>query len=146
MLNLFKYIKMLVILSLSLASLLTVNLAVAEVAVIVHPSNASDFDASTIKKIFLGKQKSFSNGKTAIVLSVNNSDPVMTEFNQKVMDKSNSQIKAYWSKIIFTGKGTPPQEMASAGEVISSISSNPDSIGYIDASLATDAVKVVAKF
>ncbi|NRD74269.1 phosphate ABC transporter substrate-binding protein [Shewanella sp. VB17] len=137
---------MLVILSLSLASLLTVNLAVAEVAVIVHPSNASDFDASTIKKIFLGKQKSFSNGKTAIVLSVNNSDPVMTEFNQKVMDKSNSQIKAYWSKIIFTGKGTPPQEMASAGEVISSISSNPDSIGYIDASLATDAVKVVAKF
>ncbi len=116
------------------------------VAVIVHPSNLSDFDHSTIKKIYLGKKKSFSNGRTAIVLSVSNSDPVMTEFNQKVMDKSNSQIKAYWSKIIFTGAGTPPQEMASASEIISSITSNADAIGYIDASVVTDAVKVVATF
>lgn len=116
------------------------------VAVIVHPSNASDFDLSTIKKIYLGKKKSFSNGRTAIVLSVSNSDPTMTEFNEKVMDKSNSQIKAYWSKIIFTGKGTPPQEMPSASEIIHSVASNPDSIGYIDASAATDAVKIVATF
>ncbi|NRD74599.1 phosphate ABC transporter substrate-binding protein [Shewanella sp. VB17] len=134
------------LLILSMISLLTVNLAIAEVAVIVHPSNTSDFDQSIIKKMFLGKQKSFSNGRTAIMLSVSNTDPVMTEFNQKVMDKSNSQIKAYWSKIIFTGKGTPPQEMPSASEVISSVSTNPDSIGYIDAAAATDAVRVVATF
>ncbi|WP_254304074.1 phosphate ABC transporter substrate-binding protein [Shewanella sp. VB17] len=142
----FKKTNLLMLLILSMISLLTVNLAIAEVAVIVHPSNTSDFDQSIIKKMFLGKQKSFSNGRTAIMLSVSNTDPVMTEFNQKVMDKSNSQIKAYWSKIIFTGKGTPPQEMPSASEVISSVSTNPDSIGYIDAAAATDAVRVVATF
>lgn len=137
---------LLVLFGLSGTSLLTANLVFAKVAVIVHPNNLSDFDKSTIKKLYLGKKKYFSNGKTAIVFSLNNSNPVMTEFNEKVMDKSNSQIKAYWSKIIFTGKGTPPHEMASSSDAISSVSANPDSIGYIDASLATDAVKIIATF
>lgn len=116
------------------------------VAVIVHPSNTSDFDQSIIKKMYLGKKKVFSNGRTAILLAAGESDPVMTEFNEKVMEKANSQIKAYWSKIIFTGKGEPPQEMNSASEVISSVSTNPDCMGYIDSSAVTDAVKVIATF
>ncbi|AZZ98080.1 phosphate ABC transporter substrate-binding protein [Pseudoalteromonas sp. R3] len=118
----------------------------AEVVVIVHPSNDSSFDQGEIKKIFLGKTKSFSNGRNAILISASADDPATDEFNEKVIGRSSSQVKAYWSKILFTGKGTPPQEMSSAQEVISTVASNPDAIGYIDASAATDSVKVVAKF
>lgn len=98
------------------------------------------------KKIFLGKTKSYTNGRSAILISANYSDPATEEFNSKVLGKSSSQVKAYWSKILFTGKGTPPQEMDSNAAVISSISSNPDAIGYLDASAVTDDVKVVATF
>ena len=111
------------------------------IAVIVHPSNESIFDMSTVKKIYLGKKKSFSNGRTAIVFGPIDSDPALAEFNEKVMEKSNSQIKAYWSKVIFTGAGTPPMQTP-ASEMISEVSSNPDAIGYVDRSLVTDAVKV----
>ncbi|CAH9057815.1 hypothetical protein PSECIP111951_01745 [Pseudoalteromonas holothuriae] len=135
-----------VILAVSTIGLLNISNAYAEVAIVVHPSNTSSFDQSTIKKIFLGKAKSFSNGRSAILISTSAKDPVTDEFNTKVIGKSSSQVKAYWSKILFTGKGTPPQEMDSASEVIATVSSNPDAIAYVDASAASDAVKVVATF
>ncbi|WP_462154249.1 substrate-binding domain-containing protein [Pseudoalteromonas piscicida] len=118
----------------------------AEVAVIVHPSNNSTFDQSVIKNIFLGKSKAFSNGRSALLVSPDNNSATAEEFNTSVVGKSNSQFKAHWSKILFTGKGTPPKEMSSAQEIIDSVSSNPDAIAYVDASEVTDSVKVVGKF
>lgn len=130
----------------STLTLMNMSHAIADVAVVVHPTNDSTFDQATIKKIFLGKAKSYSNGRSAILISASYNDPATEEFNSKVLGKSSSQVKAYWSKILFTGKGTPPQEMDSNAAVISSVASNPDAIGYLDASAVTADVKVVATF
>jgi len=120
--------------------------AFAEVAVVVNQANTSSFNKSTIKKIFLGKIKNFSNGRVAILLSPSSNSPIRKEFNKAVLGKSSNQVNAYWSKMIFTGKGVPPQEMKSASEIISAVTANQDTIAYIDAASVTDAVKVVAKF
>jgi ABC-type phosphate transport system substrate-binding protein len=127
-------------------TLLLHHSAAAEVAVIVNPANTSEFNKKTIKKIFLGKTKSFKNGRIAILLSPGPDTPARSEFNKLVLSKSSNQINAYWSKMIFTGKGVPPQEMKSASEIISAVAANQDTIAYIDAASVTDAVKVVAKF
>lgn len=55
-------------------------------------------------------------------------------------------MKAYWSKLVFTGKGTPPQEVPGDAEVKALIGSNPSTIGYIDAGSVDASVKVVHKF
>ncbi|BBN81641.1 hypothetical protein PA25_16260 [Pseudoalteromonas sp. A25] len=116
------------------------------VSVIVHPSNSSSFDDSTINRIFTGKEKSFSNGNKAIPIGQDTGNPITEEFNTKVLNKSSAQLKAYWSKLIFTGKGTPPKEAANDAEVIQSVSSNPDTIGFVSSSAVTGDVKVVKEF
>jgi ABC-type phosphate transport system substrate-binding protein len=146
MLRIFKYQKRMVVAGLCVFNLFAANYALAEILVVVHPSNTSTFDKSTIKKMFLGKKKSFSNGRTAILLSSLAKSTATEEFNKKVIGKSSNQLNGYWSKMIFTGKGTPPQSMPSADEIISAIAANPDAIGYIDSSEVTDAVKIVATF
>ncbi|ATC82952.1 MULTISPECIES: phosphate ABC transporter substrate-binding protein [Pseudoalteromonas] len=130
-----------------LASVLSVCAfsAYAEVAVIVNPGNASALDGDTIKKIYLGKAKSFANGNK-VNPATQNGTAVADEFNSKVVGKSSSQLNAYWSKLVFTGKGTPPEKFDSDQAVIDFVASNGDSIGYIDSSKATDKVKVVATF
>jgi ABC-type phosphate transport system substrate-binding protein len=144
MLCLFKPMKWIVVLSIS--CLIFINQSFAEVAVIVHLENNSEFDQTFIKKVFLGKTKSFSNGRTAILLNASQDDPIREQFNSVVLGKSTNQVNAYWSKMMFTGKGVPPQEMASTAEIISAIAENKDAISYIDASAVTSAVKVVGKF
>ena len=120
--------------------------AYADVSVIVHPSNDSSFEASTIKRIFTGKEKSFSNGNKGIPISQGAGSAVTGEFNKKVIKKSSAQLKAYWSKLIFTGKGTPPKEASNDAEVIKMVAANPDTIGFVSSDAVTDQVKVVQQF
>ncbi|AQQ00621.1 phosphate ABC transporter substrate-binding protein [Pseudoalteromonas aliena] len=119
--------------------------AFAEVAVIINPSNTSTIDADTIKKIYLGKNKSFDNG-TKVSPVDQNGTAVADEFNDKVVGKSSSQLNAYWSKLVFTGKGTPPGKLDSDQAVIDFVAANNDAIGYIDSAKVSDKVKVIATF
>ncbi|NOU50519.1 phosphate ABC transporter substrate-binding protein [Pseudoalteromonas sp. JBTF-M23] len=119
--------------------------AQAEVAVIVNPSNGAAIDKDAIAKIYLGKTKSFSDGTKVNAVGLNSGSSV-DEFTTSVLGKSSSQYKAYWSKLIFTGKGTPPEALDNEQAVIDFVAANADAIGYVDSAKVTDNVKVVGKF
>lgn len=118
----------------------------AEVAVVVHPSNAAALNPEAIAQIYLGRSKSFPDGKAALPLGQAEGSKTTEQFNQKVLNKSGSQIKAYWSKLVFTGKGTPPKEISTDAEMLELVSQNPSVIGYVDKASVTDKVKVLATF
>lgn len=121
-------------------------ISIADVAVIVHPSNSNALDKNAIKRIFLGKNKKYDNGNKIIPINQNQGAAARTEFGQKVIGKSDSQLKAYWSKLIFTGKGTPPDEKSSDTEALKAVASTPDAISYVSADKVDDTVKVIATF
>lgn len=118
----------------------------AEVVVIVNPSVSAAVSAKDISRIFLGKSKSLPGGHKVKPLSLSDGNAARDEFNEKVLKKSNSQLKSYWSKLIFTGKGQPPKELGSDADMVNQVSSDPGSIGYISKENVTDAVKVLATF
>lgn len=121
--------------------------AMGEIAVVVHPSNStSTLDADMIQHIFLGKLNAFPDGQKSIPLILNSSHPIRSEFNSTVLKKSEGQYKAYWSKMMFTGKGIPPKELPSGKEILDLVSKNPNMIGFVDASEVNGSVKVVARF
>jgi len=115
------------------------------VTVIVHPSNTSTLDKNEIKKIFLGKIKKFSNGEEAIPVDLTQGD-ARSQFISTVINKSETQLKAYWSKLIFTGKGQAPKSVDSEAELIKLVSQNPNLIGYISDGAVDSSVKAAAKF
>lgn len=121
-------------------------MANAELAVVVHPSYADAISQDDIAKIFLGKAKTFPNGSPAVPINQEDSQSATDEFNNKVLGKSSTQLKAYWSKLVFTGKGTPPKEATNDAQVLELIANNPNMIGYLDASALSADVKVVARF
>ncbi|WP_438865483.1 phosphate ABC transporter substrate-binding protein [Neptunicella sp.] len=133
--------KKLLTLATFISTLLFSQLASADVAVIVNPANGATISQDEVTKLFLGKDKSFSNGESAV--PINQQGDLSEEFNTKVLNKSGSQIKAYWSKLVFTGKGTPPKEVNSDDEVKKLVAANPNIIGYIDAAKVDASVKVV---
>ncbi|TQV75649.1 phosphate ABC transporter substrate-binding protein [Aliikangiella marina] len=118
----------------------------AESVVIVNPMNDSKLDKETIAKMFLGKTKYFSNGDKVVAISPKEKGATKQAFNEVVLDKSSSQLNAYWSKIIFTGKGRPPKEYDSDDEVKQQVASNGNVIGIIDAKSVDNTVKVVLRF
>ncbi|MBV1877636.1 MAG: phosphate ABC transporter substrate-binding protein [Pseudomonadales bacterium] len=131
--------------TLSVLLLIPAYSAFAEIAVIVHPSNGTAMEKGVIAKIFLGKTKKFPGGGTAVPMNQPEASAERAAFNKQALNKTSAQLKAYWSKLVFTGKGTPPREVDS-GEMKSLISANPNLIGYIDAAQADDSVRVIHKY
>ena len=116
----------------------------AEVVVVVHPSNSASLDSKSVQRIFLGKEKKFSDGKEAIPINQVSSTAVRDAFDTNTLGRSSTQIAAYWSKLVFTGKGIPPKELDNDAAVLAIIADNPNAIGYVDSASVSDAVKVIS--
>jgi len=68
---------------------------------------------------------------------------VRDDFYTKVANKSGAQVKAYWAKLVFTGKGQPPKDAGDSAGVKSAVAANPAAVGYVDKSVVDGSVKVV---
>lgn len=129
-----------------IAALLTMaSINVLAGSVIVHPSNSATLDDKAIKKIFLGKSKSFPGGGSAVPMGLDEGSAGTGAFNKGMLGKSASQLKSYWAKLVFTGRATPPKNVANDAEMIALIAANPNMIGYIEGT-GDGSVRVVATY
>ena len=116
----------------------------ASISVIVHPDNKdSVLEAKQIKKMFMGKVKQTSSGQKVIAVNQPESSSVTAEFNKKVLKKTNARLKAYWTKMIMSGKGAKPEEEADNAAIKLWVASHINAIGYIDSGAVDETVKVV---
>ena len=120
------------------------GLAQEVVPVVSAKSPIAHLDAAQVADIFLGKTSRFPDGSIAMPVDQNEDSPVRDRFYAQFTGKSPAQVKAYWSKIIFTGRGQPPRQAADSTEVKRIVSDNPHAIGYIDASQVDSSVRVLA--
>ena len=118
--------------------------ACAQVAVVVNTKSAmASMTADQVSGIFLGKSNTLPSGATAAPTDLPDSAATRELFYTKVTGKSTAQVKAAWSRLVFSGKATPPKELGSSADVKKFVASNPDAIGYIEKSAVDSSVKVV---
>ena len=113
------------------------GLAQAEVAVIVNPGAAKAPSQAEVANIFLGKDKSLKGVDQAAW------NPTKEKFYAGVANKNESQLKSYWSGLIFTGKGQPLPSVGGDADVVAKVAGEADAIGYVDAAAVNDSVKVL---
>ncbi len=126
-------------LSAALALLMALALsfqARADLLVVVNKSNAASLTEEQIKNIFLGKAKYFPDGKPAIPVQMHPGSSTYESFASKVLGKDDSQLRAYWSRLVFTGRATPPREVDSETQILELVAHNPNLIGYVDTTAA----------
>jgi len=122
-------------------SILAVNLMLVAVAqaevVVIGNLAAPTMTKDEVTQFFLGKNQAMKP------LDRPNSEPIKTQFYQKLSGQDLSQIKATWSRLVFTGKATPPKELPDAAAVKQAVAADPKAIGYIDKSEVDSSVKVL---
>ncbi len=115
--------------------------AYAELALIAHPGNPTEaLTKRQVKRIYLGKDRSFPGGGN---VDQDSGSAAREQFYAKVIKRSASKLNAYWSKRMFAGKGTPPEAVGDDGAVKAWITKHPDGLGYVDAAVLDNSVKVL---
>ncbi len=116
--------------------------AQGEIAVIVNPNN--DLEQLTVKQvrdIFLGRARAFPNGKFAV--PVDQTTSIRTYFYEQVAARPIEQINAYWARLIFAGRSSPPKQLEDDEAVLQAVKNNEDMIGYVDKNRVDDDVRLL---
>jgi ABC-type phosphate transport system substrate-binding protein len=114
------------------------------VPVVSARSPVTSLNEAQVADIFLGKTSRFPDGMQAMPIDLAEESPARERFYAQFTGKSPAQVKAHWSKIIFTGRGQPPRQASTGAEARRIIADNPHAIGYIERSLVDSSVRIVA--
>ena len=124
--------------------LISSNSSFAAPDVVVVVARNSPISSLTIDQaidIFLGRNASLPGVGRVSPVDHPEESPVRREFYEKAARKDAAQLKAYWSRRIFTGKGEPPPEVENAAAVKRILAADPHAIGYIPKSAVDESVK-----
>lgn len=128
----------------AIALLMVAVNSTAGVVVITNPTaGVTSLSQDDVSRIFLAKTKTLPNDKPVVPVNQNDGSPVRAAFEDKVLKKTPSQVNAYWTQLIFTGKGTPPKDVGADAEVKKLVAENPNIVGYIDSGAVDASVTVV---
>jgi ABC-type phosphate transport system substrate-binding protein len=122
----------------SLALMLSFGITAAKadvIAVVSAKSAVSVLSKTQVSDIFLGKRTRFPDGTPAVPIDQVEGAAARDEFHAKVANMSPPQVKAFWWRMTFTGRGQSPRSVSNNLEVKKLLLDNPNAIGYVEPSV-----------
>ncbi len=115
------------------------------IAVLVHANNpVAAMSTEDVAKLFLKKSGRWPNGEKVLPVDLHEQSAVREAFSRQFHGKGTAAIKAYWQKMIFSGRDVPPPEKTSVADIAAFVRTNPGGVGYVPASYDAGAgVKVL---
>lgn len=124
--------------------ILPVGSALAELVVVVNARNGvAVMTRNEVINIFFGRYRQFFNGVEAQPVDLVDSHPDRARFYSSLVGKDISEVNAYWSRLIFSGRTQAPPRLNNPEEVLKWVSSHPGGIGFVELSKADARVRVV---
>jgi hypothetical protein len=124
-------------------TLLQSQIAVAEAAIVVvvrKDSPLLQLSRDEVVALFLGKTRRSNDIPLTPFDSKDNE--LRDRFYLEVADMSGMRVKAYWSRIVFSGQGRPPVEV-SVSEARTKLADESDALIYLPADQVAPDMKVV---
>lgn len=119
----------------------------ADVYVIVHRDNpVHALGIDKVASLYLGRSRSFGSGHFAVLVDQPGHAPVRERFFLRLAGMTQPQVNAYWARLSFTGRVTPPEVRVSDAEVVAAVASEPLAIGYVSTPPVDPRVRVVLHF
>lgn len=110
--------------------------ACAEIAVVTGPGGGA-VSKDQLANIYLGRSFDFKP------VDLPEGNATREAFYKKATERDQAQVKAVWSRVVFSGKGQAPAVMPDAAAVKKAVAADPKGIGYIDKAAVDGSVKVV---
>ncbi len=127
--------------------IITTATALAEPVVIVNVENKiSTLSREEIIDLFMGRYNNFPDGHHAQPCNQVDNMKLTGQFYKLLTGKNVAQINAYWARLLFSGRATPPRNFKDDKAIIQEVRTSPDSIAYVDRQSIDDTIKVIFEF
>lgn len=129
-----------------LASMFISVAAQADIVVIAHASSPlKSLTREEIGRIYMKRMKHLPRAKQLELFPVSQSSVagMQDAFYLHVTDKDQNQLRAYWARLLFTGKDKPPKDGKDDEGVKRLVAESPGTIGFIQSSALSQEFKVL---
>ena len=116
----------------------------AVLAIVVHPQNTTmQITQAMVKDIFLGNTKTFPDGQQVKPVELKENSKARTKFLEKLVGKSESQLRAYWARRIFQGDGAPPKVAEDSAHLKNMMNADKSIIGFMSSESLDESVRAI---
>lgn len=113
--------------------------------VVVNAANPiQSLSKKEVIDIYMGRFKTFPDGQPVAPIDFPSGSEEKKSFYQQLVSKDERKIKAYWSRLLFSGRATPPIQADSKQQVLESL--NDQALAYVPAKEVTQEMKIVYQF
>lgn len=130
-----------------LCLILPVQAMADDIVVVVNPKvGVAKLTRQEVIDIYMGRNRQFPSGVTALPLDLSHGVAERDRFYKLLTGKNISEINAYWARLIFSGRATPPTQVRSQEEAMLMVIDNRSAIAYAERSRVSSQVKIVFEF
>lgn len=104
------------------------------VVVVSAQSGVERLSADDVVNIFMGRYRQLPTGIAAVPVDQPEARPERAHFYRLLVNKDLAEINAYWARLLFSGKTSPPRQVKSTAEMLELLAKQPGAIGYLDSS------------
>ena len=98
-----------------------------------------------VENIFLSRTNRLPNGDLVVPLELKKGKN-RAEFYQRIAGKSPTQLSAYWTTLVFSGRGRPPKGIGNLDSLVSKLEKTRGAISYLDEEEVPSELKVIYRF
>lgn len=121
--------------------------AQADLVVVTSQKSGIEYlSRQEVVNLYMGRLRTNTAGNTATPLDLAVDTPERVEFYRLLVNKEPADIKAYWSRLVFSGGARPPQSAENIDELIRTISQTPGLVGYLPRKQLDNRLKVIYEF
>ena len=125
------------------ALLMSTSSGAEQFAIVVNANNNEAIEISDVERIYLGKKGAADSRFEGKPIHLPRDNRLFKAFSKKVLGKTPSQLRAYWAKRIFTGKGRPPDTVSSQSELVEILTNNLNAIGYMNMTKVSPQLRII---
>ncbi|WP_153115558.1 type 2 periplasmic-binding domain-containing protein [Rhodocyclus tenuis] len=129
------------------ALLLPARECLAELVVIANAkSGVERLGREEVVNIFLGRFRQLPSGMTALPADLPAGSAEKEAFYRLLVNKDLADINAYWARLVFSGRTSPPRQMRGEADLLRFVSETPGAVGYLERAHLDSRVRVVFEF
>lgn len=118
-----------------------------DLLVIVNKDNPlNTLTKQQVTDLFMGRTPYFPSGEAVVKLDAPSASAIRKDFYYSLVRMSLPEINAYWARLMFSGRATPPMQVPQEQDIVKLVADNSNAIGYIPHALAgelNDDVKTI---
>jgi ABC-type phosphate transport system substrate-binding protein len=115
-----------------------------EVTLVAHADVPADtLSRRQVERIYLGKTTRWEGG-LSVQPVLFQGEPTHETFVREMLGRSPESFSVYWKRMVFTGKGRPPQAFEDPEALRAHVRETPGAIGFLPAGADVADLKVIA--